>query len=197
MNVRIILKNGQELDAAVDAALLLPSSLLAGMLDDEEEELRGEEEERMLTLPTVEKATFENVLRFLRLHAHARMHDIPKPITQSSLGEVVQEEYSDYIQSLSYRDLIQVLELAHFLVLEPLLRLALARLHFVLKATPLEEFKRLFLFQNDLTPEEEADLRKEYLEEIKLRNAFSFKAAQEQQEGGGGGGGGEASTAQP
>lgn len=38
----------------------------------------GEEEERMLTLPTVEKATFENVLRFLRLHAHARMHDIPK-----------------------------------------------------------------------------------------------------------------------
>jgi len=41
MNVRIILKNGQELDAAVDAALLLPSSLLAGMLDDEEEELRG------------------------------------------------------------------------------------------------------------------------------------------------------------
>ena len=49
----------------------------------------------------------------------------------------------------------QVLELSHFLVLEPLLRLALARLHFVLKATPLEEFKRLFLFQNDLTPEEE------------------------------------------
>jgi len=107
-----------------------------------------------------------------------------QPIIQSSLGEVVQEEYSDYIQSLSYRDLIQVrrrcfsllspslsspparpssppfpfqvLELAHFLVLEPLLRLALARLHFVLKATPLEEFKRLFLFQNDLTPEEEA-----------------------------------------
>jgi hypothetical protein len=38
----------------------------------------GEEEERKLTLPTVEKATFEDVLRFLRLHAHARMQDIPK-----------------------------------------------------------------------------------------------------------------------
>jgi hypothetical protein len=35
--VRVVLKNGQELDAPVDAALLLPSSLLAGMLDDEEE----------------------------------------------------------------------------------------------------------------------------------------------------------------
>jgi hypothetical protein len=41
MSVRIILKNGQELDATVDAALLLPSSLLAGMLDDDEEEVRG------------------------------------------------------------------------------------------------------------------------------------------------------------
>ena len=54
----------------------------------------------------------------------------------------------------------QVVELAHFLVLDPLLRLALARVHFVLKATPLEEFKRLFLFQNDLTPDEEKVGRK-------------------------------------
>jgi len=38
MSVRVILKHGQELDAPVDAALLLPSSLLAGMLDEEEEE---------------------------------------------------------------------------------------------------------------------------------------------------------------
>ena len=31
-----------------------------------------------------------------------------QPITQSSLSEVVQEEYSEFIQSLPYRDLIQV-----------------------------------------------------------------------------------------
>jgi len=37
MSVRVILKHGQELDAPVDASLLLPSSLLAGMLDEEEE----------------------------------------------------------------------------------------------------------------------------------------------------------------
>lgn len=38
----------------------------------------GEEEERTLTLPTVEKAAFESVVRFLRLHANAPMQDIPK-----------------------------------------------------------------------------------------------------------------------
>jgi hypothetical protein len=37
MNVRIVLKNGQELDAPVEAALLLPSTLLAGMLEAEED----------------------------------------------------------------------------------------------------------------------------------------------------------------
>ena len=40
--------------------------------------LLGEEEERTLTLPTVEKAAFESVVRFLRLHANTPMQDIPK-----------------------------------------------------------------------------------------------------------------------
>ncbi|EWM24786.1 glycoprotein fp21 [Nannochloropsis gaditana] len=152
MNVRIVLKNGQELDAPVEAALLLPSTLLAGMLEAEED---CGEDERTLELPSVEKTAFEYVMRFLRVHAATPLQDIPKPILENSLGEIVQKEYSEFIESLPYRDLVQVMELAHFLVLDPLLRLSLARVHFILKATPLEEFKRLFLFQNDLTQEEE------------------------------------------
>lgn len=42
MSVRVLLKHGQELDTPVDAALLLPAGLLAGMLDEEEEEGGGE-----------------------------------------------------------------------------------------------------------------------------------------------------------
>jgi len=112
-----------------------------------------------------------SILDFLELHGKDAMNPIEKPINKSNLSDLVQSQYVDYINSKSIDDIMQIIEAANYLCIEPLYALGLAHIVLRLKRLPIERFNTLYTVHHEFTPEEEARFRKQYL----LRNTFVSK----------------------
>jgi hypothetical protein len=109
------------------------------------------------------------ILNFLEMHGKERMLHIDKPITKTKLTDIVQPQYVEYISSKSNDDILQIIEAANYLCIEPLYALGLAYIVLRLKDLPIDRFNKLYQIHHEFTPEEEALFRKQYLIPNKLR----------------------------
>jgi len=83
------------------------------------------------------------------------------------MSEIVQEWYADFVD-VEKDILFELILAANYMDCKPLMDLTCATIASMIKGNTPEEIRKIFNFVNDLTPEEEANIREEnkWIEEV-------------------------------
>ena len=87
--------------------------------------------------------------------------EIPKPLKDSKLENVIEKWDADYILPISKEDCVSVINAANYMDIKSLLELASSKVASIIKGKTPEEIRKTFNIQNDFTPEEEQQIREE------------------------------------
>ena len=118
-------------------------------------------EDIKINLENIDNQTLTEIIKFLDYYDNKPFEKIPKPLRSDDLSVCVEEWYVEYLNNINMEILFEVIKSANFLEIESLLDLTCAKVATMLKGKSVEEIRETFGIENDFTPEEEEEIRKE------------------------------------
>jgi hypothetical protein len=154
-DVKIVSRDGQEFFISKEAAE--KSVLIRDTLD-----LEDDEPGKVVNIPKVDGEAMAKVVEFIQHSVKEPMNDIPKPLQGNSLPEIVEQTwYLEFIQGMEEALVFKVLSAANFMHIDKLIDLVCLWCTFQIQGRNAEEIRK-FLKLPKMTPEEEAQARKEH-----------------------------------
>ena len=125
-------------------------------------DISSENEENLsIKLDNVDSSVFLKITDFLELYNNDPFKKIDKPLKSDDLSYCVGKEYINFLDTMEMELLFEVIKAANFLEIESLLDLTCAKVATMLKGKSVEEIRETFGIENDFTPEEEEEIKKE------------------------------------
>ena len=118
-------------------------------------------EDIQINLENIDNQTLTEITKFLDYYDKKPFEKIPKPLRSDDLSVCVENWYVEYLNNMNMEILFEVIKSANFLEIESLLDLTCAKVATMLKGKSVEEIRETFGIENDFTPEEEEEIRKE------------------------------------
>jgi len=106
-------------------------------------------------------SVISKIIDFLEKYESSPFNKIEKPLRSDDLTDCVGKEYVDFLDSMEMEFLFEVIKTANFLEIDSLLDLSCAKVATMLKGKSVEEIRQTFGIENDFTPEEEEEIKKE------------------------------------
>ena len=133
----------------------------SGYPHDYNKQVDEDEDEIEIPLPLVTQAQLQSIVRFLTMHAEQPCGEPSKPLASANLRENgVQPMFASWVESLPVTQngsgVVGVLGAAHYLDIDPLVKLLAARLAASIRGLTPEEIRNLLGLQDDLTPAEKS-----------------------------------------
>jgi len=153
-NVQLVSQEGDNFQ--VERKVAKMSELVKTMLPEDEDA----DESQEIPLPNVKSSVLGKVIEFCRKYKEDPMKEIEKPLKSSTMSEVVQEWYANYVD-VEQEVLFELILAANYMDIKPLLDLTCATVASMIKGKTPEEIRKTFNIVNDFTPEEEAQVREE------------------------------------
>lgn len=100
-------------------------------------------------------------MNYCTKHKNDSPPEIEKPLKTNDLKDVVEPWDADFINLENLEDLFDIILAANYLDIKSLLELSCAKVATLIKGKSPEEIRKTFNILNDLTPEEEAQIREE------------------------------------
>ena len=127
------------------------------------QEISSENEETFtINLENITSQVVSKIIDFLEKYDNSPFNKIEKPLRSDDLSYCVSQEYLDFLDSMGDMELLfEVIKAANFLEIESLLDLTCAKVATMLKGKSVEEIRQTFGIENDFTPEEEEEIKKE------------------------------------
>ncbi|PWN25704.1 putative negative regulator sulfur controller-3 [Jaminaea rosea] len=150
----VVLETSDQERFTVDKDVAERSLLIKQMLDD-----LGDSD-MPIPLPNVTSNVLKKVLEYCGHHRH-------EPVLPTDEGEESRKRLTDISEwdqkfiSVDQEMLFEIILAANYLDIKPLLDVGCKTVANMIKGKTPEEIRRLFNIQNDFTPEEEAQIRKE------------------------------------
>ena len=98
------------------------------------------------------------VIEFCRHYKEDPMTEIQKPLKGTTMQDIVQEWYAEYIDDVDMQSLNDLTLAANYMHVAPLLSLTCSKLASKLVGKTTQEMRTIFNIVNDFTPEEEAQM---------------------------------------
>ena len=117
-------------------------------------------ENNTLVLDNISGATLSRIIAFCTYHLDNPLAEIERPLKSSNMRDVVSEWDANFI-NISVDELMDLIVAANFLIIQPLLDVACAKVASLIKGKSPEEIRTTFKIVSDFTPEEEAKIREE------------------------------------
>jgi len=114
-----------------------------------------------IPLGLVDSDTLKKIIEFCEQHLQNPMPTIAKPIESNDFSRIVPTWYNEYA-NIDYTILFKLAQAANYLDIPPLLDLVCAKIASMIKDKSVEEIRDTFDLPNDLTPEEEEQMKEEY-----------------------------------
>merc|ERR1712187_752997 len=107
------------------------------------------------------------VLDFCKHHKDSKPSEIQKPLRSTKLQDCGVSEWDSEYVNVEHEVLFEIILAANYLDIKPLLDLTCAKVASMLKGKSTEEFKKEFNITEDLSPEDEMQVRRDngWLEE--------------------------------
>ncbi|GAX22073.1 hypothetical protein FisN_6Hh320 [Fistulifera solaris] len=154
---KIVLRGSDDVKVEIDAKVCEPSEFLRNQLEDIENADVGE-----ISVPKVEGAILELIVKFLNHHAEDALVKIVHPIEGDTVEDVVKQEwYATFINELHEKVVYKLLLAANFMHIQPLLDLVVLRIAWLFSKKTPDELKTLLKFEG-LTPEQEEKARRDH-----------------------------------
>ena len=117
-------------------------------------------ENNTLVLDNISGTTLSRIITFCTYHLDNPLAEIERPLKSSNMRDVVSEWDANFI-NISVDELMDLIVAANFLIIQPLLDVACAKVASLIKGKSPEEIRTTFKIVSDFTPEEEAKIREE------------------------------------
>ena len=112
-------------------------------------------ENNTLVLDNISGTTLSRIITFCTYHLDNPLAEIERPLKSSNMRDVVSEWDANFI-NISVDELMDLIVAANFLIIQPLLDVACAKVASLIKGKSPEEIRTTFKIVSDFTPEEEA-----------------------------------------
>ena len=152
------LKSSDNIIKEVDKSLLMKSKLLKGLIED----YQGDEEE--IPLNEVDSKNLDLILQYLE-YKNDEPKEIPKPFPERTDDEflkgILNDEWTfNYLQNISLEGLINLVNAANYLQIDGLINIIAAKLAHEMCNCEVEEARKKFGIECDMTEEEIAEIDK-------------------------------------
>ena len=142
----------------VSNTLLKKSKLLNGLIDKDEEN-------NTIFLININKAILENVIKYLEHFKDFEPKEIPKPFPEMAddqfFRSILDDDWTfDFLNQMKLEEAIETVNAADYLQIEGLIHLMSAKLGYELTNCTVEEAKKKFQYEDDMTDEEKAEYDK-------------------------------------
>ena len=155
---KVKLKTSDNIIKEVDSDILMKSKLLEGLMKDFEEE-------EIFTLPDVDSKNLDLVIIYLEHYKDMEPKEIPKPFPERTDEEfmkgILNDQWTyDYLTNQTLEELINLVNAAYYLQIEGLLNIIAAKLAHEMCNCEVEEARKKFGIECDMTEEEIAEIDK-------------------------------------
>ena len=156
---KVKLKTSDNVIKEVDSDILMKSKLLEGLMKD------FEEEEEIFTLPDVDSKNLDLVIKYLEHYKDMEPKEIPKPFPERTDEEfmkgILNDQWTyDYLTNQTLEELINLVNAADYLQIDGLINIIVAKLAHEKSNCTVEEARKKFGIECDMTEEEIAEIDK-------------------------------------
>ena len=153
------LRSSDNVVKEVDSGLLMKSKLLKGLIED----YQGDDEE--IPLNEVDGKNLELILSYLEHYKEMDPKEIPKPFPERTDDEflkgILNDQWTfDFVQGISLEDHINLVNAANYLQIDGLINIIAAKLAHEMCNCEVEEARKKFGIECDMTEEEIAEIDK-------------------------------------
>lgn len=142
----------------------LVQDALGGDEGDDDVEMSDESSaaRKELLVKNVDSAVLQKIIEFCTYYKQEDpMTELKRPLKSDKMSENVQPWYAEFADNLDQTMLFQLVLAANYMDIKPLLDLASGKIALIIKGKTCEEIRELFNIENDFTPEEMAEVKKE------------------------------------
>ena len=153
---KVKLKTSDNVIKEVDSDILMKSKLLDNLLKDSNEE-------ELFSLPDVDSKYLELVIKYLEHYKDFEPKEVPKPFPERTDEEfmkgILNDQWTyDYLTNQTLEELINLVNAAYYLQIEGLLNIIAAKLAHEMCNCEVEEARKKFGIECDMTEEEIAEI---------------------------------------
>ena len=153
---KVKLKTSDNIIKEVDSNILMKSKLLDNLLKDSNEE-------ELFSLPDVDSKYLELVIKYLEHYKDFEPKEVPKPFPERTDEEfmkgILNDQWTyDYLTNQTLEELINLLNAADYLQIEGLINIIAAKLAHEMCNCEVEEARKKFGIEYDMTEEEIAEI---------------------------------------
>jgi S-phase kinase-associated protein 1 len=134
------------------------SGLINIMLENCENNIDDDNIEEIPIL-AVNTNILSRVIDFMEHMKIEPLNDIIKPLETTDITKIVQERYITFLNDKN--DIHELINASNYMDIQPLLTLTCVKLATMIKDKSSEEIRQIFNIENDLTPEDEEQIREE------------------------------------
>ena len=155
---KVKLKTSDNIIKEVDSNILMKSKLLDNLLKDFNEE-------ELFSLPDVDSKYLELVIKYLEHYKDFEPKEVPKPFPERTDEEfmkgILNDQWTyDYLTNQTLEELINLVNAADYLQIEGLINIIAAKLAHEMCNCEVEEARKKFGIECDMTEEEIAEYDK-------------------------------------
>ena len=153
------LKSSDNVVKEVDTNLLNKSKLLKGLVED----YQGDDDE--IPLNEVDSKNLELIIKYLEHYKDTEPKEIPKPFPERTddafLKSILNDDWTfDYLQGMTLEESINLVNAANYLQIDGLINILAAKLAHEMCNCEVEEARKKFGIECDMTEEEVAEYDK-------------------------------------
>ena len=153
---KVKLKTSDNIIKEVDSNILMKSKLLDNLLKDFNEE-------ELFSLPDVDSKYLELVIKYLEHYKDFEPKEVPKPFPERTDEEfmkgILNDQWTyDYLTNHTLEELINLVNAADYLQIEGLINIIAAKLAHEMCNCEVEEARKKFGIECDMTEEEIAEI---------------------------------------
>ena len=153
------LKSSDNVVKEVDTNLLNKSKLLKGLVED----YQGDDDE--IPLNEVDSKNLELIIKYLEHYKDTEPKEIPKPFPERTddafLKSILNDDWTfDYLQGMTLEECINLVNAANYLQIDGLINILAAKLAHEMCNCEVEEARKKFGIECDMTEEEVAEYDK-------------------------------------
>jgi len=158
---KVKLKTSDNIIKEVDSDILMKSKLLRGLFED----LEPEELEEIIALNDVDSKYLDLIIKYLEHYKDMEPKEIPKPFPERTDEEFMKGILNDqwtyeYLTNQTLEELINLVNAADYLQIDGLISIIAAKLAHEMCNCEVEEARKKFGIECDMTEEEIAEIDK-------------------------------------
>mgnify|MGYP002627068711 CR=1 FL=1 len=160
METKIVkLKSNENEIFEVPADILKKSNLISGLIED------AIEENKEISLKEVSSMDLKRIIEYLTHYKNMEPKEIPKPFPDfpddDFFKSILNDEWTfDFLQKISLEEVVNLVNSADYLQINGLINILAAKMSFEMINCEVEEARRKFGIETDLTDEEIAEIAK-------------------------------------